>query len=340
MIYRISIVCSLLFTMLHGQYRDLPDVVTKVATAAGNWLKLETDARAMAMGGAFVAAGRGVSGIPYNASAIAYLSGSELVYGKSSYIAGITHNVVSYGRRLSGSDFFGLHLFYLDSGPMAVTNEFYPDGTGEDFRALSMALRFTYARRLTDRLKVGGSLNYIRDEIYTTLMQTIAFDLGSNFDTGIYGFVLGMSISNFGPEVQYHGTGLQQTVPDTIDVDGRLLRVTEDFPLPLLFRLGVSNDILGKTSIFKKSDTHRLTVAVDGLYPSDYTVYTCIGLEYGFKDLVFVRGGTHFGHDTAGFSVGLGTLVAVGSTKIAVDYAYVDYGVLKTTHQISIGLKL
>jgi len=223
---------------------------------------------------------------------------------------------------------------------MAVTNEFYPDGTGEDFRALSMALRFTYARRLTDRLKVGGSLNYIRDEIYTTLMQTIAFDLGSNFDTGIYGFVLGMSISNFGPEVQYHGTGLQQTVPDTIDVDGRLLRVTEDFPLPLLFRLGVSNDILGKTGIFKKSDIHRLTVAVDGLYPSDYTVYTCIGLEYGFKDLVFVRGGTHLGHDTAGFSIGLGTLVAVGSTKIAVDYAYVDYGVLKTTHQISIGLKL
>ena len=54
MIYRFSIVCSLLVTMLHGQYRDFPDVVTKVATAAGNWLKLETDARAMAMGGAFV----------------------------------------------------------------------------------------------------------------------------------------------------------------------------------------------------------------------------------------------------------------------------------------------
>ena len=53
-----------------------------------------------------------------------------------------------------------------------------------------------------------------------------------------------------------------------------------------------------------------------------------------------MRGGSHLGHDTAGFSLGLGTLVAVGSTKIAVDYAYVDYGVLKTTHQISIGLKL
>jgi len=53
-----------------------------------------------------------------------------------------------------------------------------------------------------------------------------------------------------------------------------------------------------------------------------------------------VRGGTHLGHDTAGFSVGLGTLVAVGLNRITVDYAYVDYGVLKATHHISIGLKL
>ena len=31
------------------------DVISKVATSAGNWLKLETDARAIGMGGAYVA---------------------------------------------------------------------------------------------------------------------------------------------------------------------------------------------------------------------------------------------------------------------------------------------
>ena len=33
-----------------AQYRDIPDVVTKVATAAGGFLKLETSARAIGMG--------------------------------------------------------------------------------------------------------------------------------------------------------------------------------------------------------------------------------------------------------------------------------------------------
>ena len=44
-------------------YRDIPDVVTKVGTSVGNWLKLETDARAVGMGGAQVAAGEGVSAL-------------------------------------------------------------------------------------------------------------------------------------------------------------------------------------------------------------------------------------------------------------------------------------
>ena len=42
----------LLFSLgfLQGQYRDIPEVVTKVATSAANWLKLETSARAIGMG--------------------------------------------------------------------------------------------------------------------------------------------------------------------------------------------------------------------------------------------------------------------------------------------------
>ena len=186
---------------LYGQYRSIPDVVTKVATAAGSFLKLETSARAIGMGGAHVASGRGVSGIPYNPSSVAFIEKQEAYFSQVQYLADITHGVLTYGTRLSSSDFIGLHLFYLDSGPMAVTNEYYPDGTGEDFRVVSTAFRTTYARKLTDRLKVGGSLNYIRDVIYEADMQVVAFDIGSNFDTGIYGVILGMSITNFGPEV-------------------------------------------------------------------------------------------------------------------------------------------
>ena len=57
-------------------YREIPDVVTKVATSVGNWLKLETDARAVGMGGAQVAAGEGVSALSYNPASIGLIFSS------------------------------------------------------------------------------------------------------------------------------------------------------------------------------------------------------------------------------------------------------------------------
>jgi len=106
-------------SLVFSQYRDIPDVVTKVATSAGNWLKLETNPRAVGMGGAFVASGRGIGAVSYNPAAIAFVKGQEGYIFRTNYIAGITHNVVSYGRRLSGSDFIGFHF---------ILSGFRPDG--------------------------------------------------------------------------------------------------------------------------------------------------------------------------------------------------------------------
>ena len=330
----------LLFSLgfLQGQYRDIPEVVTKVATSAANWLKLETSARAIGMGGAFVASGRGVSGIPYNPASIAFIESREAYFSSVNYLAGIQHGVFTFGAKLTPSDYFGFHIFYLNSGEMKVTNEYYPDGTGENFSVISMAIRGTYARRLTDRLKVGMSLNYIRDKIYEAGMNAVSFDLGSNFDTGIYGTILGMSITNFGPEVQYNGESLHITVPDTIDVDERVSKITNKFPLPLVFRLGLENEVIGPSSSFIKNTTHSVRLSVDGIKPNDYTTYGSMGVEYGWRGMAFLRTGLHLKHDTAGMSLGTGLNVRLGRMALNVDYAFVDYDILKVTHQVAIGL--
>ena len=39
---------------------DDGDIISKVATSGANWLKLETDARAVGMGGAYTAMGSGI----------------------------------------------------------------------------------------------------------------------------------------------------------------------------------------------------------------------------------------------------------------------------------------
>ena len=309
----------------YSQYREIPDVVTKVATTAGNWLKLETGARGVGMAGAMVAAGTGVSAITYNPASIGFVKGSELYYSKTNYLAGISHSSMAYGTQVTPTDFIAFHLFSFNSGKMDVTNAFFPDGTGEEFDVTGLSLRGTYAKILTDRLKFGVSIKYIRETIYTTAMQTFAIDLGSNFDTGIYGIILGMSVTNFGPDVQFSGEGLEQQVADTLSVDGTLSKLTDEFPIPMSFRLGIKKDVFNNS-------IHKLTVAMDGVNPIDYVVTGNVGLEYSWFETAYVRGGTHLNHDTASFTMGAG--IKIGN--IFVDYAYANYGILENTNQFGL----
>ena len=119
----IVILINICFTQT---YRDIPDVVTKVATSVGNWLKLETDARAVGMGGAQVAAGEGVSALSYNPASIGFMQGSQLYYSHTNYVADITHSSMAYGTQLTPTDFFAIHYFAMNSGLMEVTNAYYP----------------------------------------------------------------------------------------------------------------------------------------------------------------------------------------------------------------------
>ena len=307
------------------------EAVTKVATSAANWLKIDNGVRGISMGGSQVASGRGMTGAHYNPASITFIGASEFFYSKSNYLADISHNTLAYGTRLSPTDYFGLHLFYLHSGDMKVTTEAKPDGTGETFNVQDLSLRLIYGRQLTDRLRIGGALKYIRENIFTAHMQSFVFDLGSNFDTGIYGLILGMSVSNFGPDVQFHGEGLEIVVADTTARDSKLSKITKKFSVPLTFRLGIQKDIFGGDD----ESTSRLTVSADAINPIDYTVYGGIGLEYSWRDMAFIRGGTKLFHDTAGMSLGGGLKWSI----FKIDYAYVNYGILEETHQYGISLE-
>ena len=325
------ILCSVSFS------QDNVDIVTKVATSAANWLKLETGTRAIGMSGAYTAAGNDVSGIPYNPASVSFIKGQEGFLSTTQYVAGITYNVLGYATNMSGVDYAGIHLFFLDSGSMDVTNEFYPDGTGETFSMTGLCVRGTYARRVTNRLRIGFTGKYIREQIYTTSMQSFAFDIGSHFNTGIYGFVLGMSINNLGPEVKYEGDGLEIECEES--PSGYCQQITEPFSLPLTFRLGFANYIIGPESEFLKSENHKFLVSIDAINPIDFTLYGAMGVEYSLADMFFLRAGTHFGHDTADMSLGAGFQINSNAFSLGLDYAYVNYGILDYTYQFGLNFR-
>jgi len=305
----------------------------KVGTSIFRWAEIETGTRAVGMAGSQVASGNGVYAIPYNPATLGFVEKSQIFISKAQYLAGITHNTIAYGTKVSPSDYVGVHLYYLDSGSMQETNE---DGlTGQNFKYTGLALRVAYAKQVTDRLKLGGNFKFLRESTTSAdlTMSSIGFDIGSNFETGIAGMTLGMCISNFGPEGRYTGDGLDITDEDTEDTQ----KETQYYPMPLTFRVGLKNDVISanKENSFVYNPDHRLTLSIDAINPLDYELYASMGVEYGWNEMVFVRTGTHLGHDMAGFTFGAGVLWQ----NIAFDIAYADYGKLLSTWQAGISFK-
>ena len=325
---KIAFILIIVSAIFSQQYRVIPNIVTKVGSAAAPFLKLETGIREIGMSGAQVASNGGISSLPYNPASIGFVEDQEMFFNKTDYLAGISHNVFGYAKKINATDIVGFHMFYLDSGEMDRR-----DNTGEKtgtFNVYDLAIRASYVKIFTDRLKVGFTFKYFREDIDNMYLHGVAADVGSNFDTGIYGFVLGMSVSNFGPDVRFRGEGLKNSDDPDYQYD------TDVFPLPMIFRLGLQNDFIGPSGSLMQNGSHRLSFEIDGIKPIDFVVTGCLGFEYSWKEMAFARLGTHLGHDTAGVSLGFG----LNYRGIQFDYALVQYADLGSTGQFGIKLNL
>ena len=89
---------------------------------------------------------------------------------------------------------------------------------------------------------------------------------------------------------------------------------------------------------FKRGDSLQL-LEQKIIKSNDYIVYGSMGAEYGWKQMYFLRAGSHLNHDTAGLSLGAGANIRLGRMMLTVDYAYVDYDLLNSTNQFAISLK-
>lgn len=319
---------KILFTFL---FLTLAFSGAKVGTSIFRWAEIETGTRAIGMAGSQVASGNDISALPYNPASICFINKNEIFSSSSSYLAGTKHYTMAYGTKVTSSDFVGVHLFIFDSGdmPEAVAIEGQESLTGKMFKFQGLAARLSYGRQMTDRLNLGATFKVLNESVTSAdlSMTGIGFDIGSNFDTGIYGMVLGMCISNFGPEARYMGDGLDVPASDEGGSQDEQ-RKTESHPMPLTFRVGLENKIL-------ESDVHNLTVSVDAINPLDYDLYGTMGAEYSFNNLAFARLGIHLGHDTAGISFGGG----VDYQNFTIDFAFSSYDILETHTQFGLGYK-
>ncbi len=297
--------------------------VTKRGTTAADFLGIPVGARATGMGNAVTAFIDDPTAIYWNPAGLAHIDGAAFTGEYAQWLAGIDFNFIAVVLPI-GEGRVGIGVTSMRTPEMEVTTVTQQDGTGETFDAASYAFALSYARALTDRFSIGGSVKRVQERIWNSTASGTAFDVGTQFVTPFYGIRLGASISNFGTKMQMGGDDLLVRV----DIDpsnrgnnesNRALLKTDEFDLPLVMRIGIAGEVIQQAGT-------RLTLAVEALNPNNSEQYLNVGAELGLmNDLVMVRGGYSeilMNDPVRSFTLGAGLRYRFAPLNVAFDYAY------------------
>jgi opacity protein-like surface antigen len=323
----ITIVCA--FTLIVSQ--SYAQEFAPVGTVVAQFLEIGVGARASAMGEAYTALTDDAASAFWNPAGLAQVEQRNIHFAYNSWPAEISIGGLSFAMNLEGIGTFGLNAVYLSTDDMAVTTLRDPEGTsGQTFSISNYAVGLSYARFMTERLSVGVTAKVVSEEYYGYGYTAFALDLGTQYKTGFRGLNIGMSILHFGPEVQFDGEYIDYSDPKSVGVDKK--KSFETYSLPINFRLGISIDVL-------EDPNNHLIAAADMIHPNNNLEQYNTGLEYGFRQLFFLRGGYKFNTDEAGLTLGLGVKYTfLENLDLNLDYAYSDMGVLMDVHRVSFGI--
>jgi hypothetical protein len=314
--------------------------VTKTGTTAATFLKVDVGARAMGMGSAYVSVVEDATAMFWNPAGLARVEGNEAMFSHAKWIADIGMSYAGVAVNLGNLGNIGVSGQFETMDEMERTTILEPDGTGETFDAGSYALGLSYARNLTDRFSIGMSAKLIHERIYHSTANGAALDIGALFDTQFYGMKIGMSISNYGTKMRLGGRDMQSQIDPDPTVTGNNENIsaylkTDAFDLPLMFRVGVSLDVLKGTGM------SNLILSVDAMHPNDDYESVNVGCEYVFNKMFSIRAGykSLFNEESEeGLGLGAGINYSLGGVRLILDYAYHDFGVLNYIQKITIGL--
>jgi len=313
--------------------------LSKVATSMGQFLKIGAGARGTALGDAFAPLVKDVSAMYWNPAGLQKIGRTSVGVSRTQLFAGINVDFLGASVPIDASTTIGVSVLYLNSGQMDLTTIDQPEGSGQTFDAASSALGFSVARSLTDRFDLGLTVKYVSERLYREEASTIAFDIGSQFNTGIYGMKLGMALTNFGGKMKLDGPDLDHAYANeatgTSYSAGARLK-TEEWPIPLIFRLGVSADLLGPESEMMKDEDNRITLILEGNDPVDNLLRYNMGLEYEWKQVFALRFGYKDNYDEAKWTAGFGMDFSKLGIDARLDYAFNDYGLLGYVHNYSL----
>ena len=297
----------------------------KLAQTGCQFLSVGIDARSTASAEAFTSLEAGSNSLFYNPAGMARMYNYfDLTASTLTYIADIKYYAGSLALNPFGIQYgiLGISFMAIDYGELIGTMVAENDRgyvETEPFKPSALSIGVGYALQLSDRFSVGAHVKYVYQSLGSSLLDdqsnvdnkvnTIAFDFGTLYHTGIKSLAFGMSVRNFAQEVKFQDEGFQ---------------------LPLTFKLGISMNAMDL--IDPESNIHSLMVAIDAVHNRDYPEQVNFGFDYTFNKMFSVRAGYMFNNDEYGFTAGFG----VQQFGLGIDYGYTPFSIFDDVHRLTI----
>ncbi|MBI4801846.1 MAG: hypothetical protein HY796_04915 [Elusimicrobia bacterium] len=186
-IYRLSrpyiLVLALIFTLIPS------GKLTEALESGAEFLKIDTDAKAVAMGSAYTAIASGIDAIHYNPSGMAALNRVEAGFSHTNWLLGSSHDFIGIampvsqgiGDRVEGrvkntGMVMGLGFTRLTNG--AMEGRASDRGRTGGFNAYDQSIALGAAKNF-GHYALGGSVKYIQSAIAGSRASAFAVDIGA-----------------------------------------------------------------------------------------------------------------------------------------------------------------
>lgn len=285
----------------------------------------------------------GVEALQSNPAGILTSTGTDAMFSRMDYVADIGVNYFGVSQRF-GANGIALSLSSWDYGDIERTSEDSPDVdpiAPQTYSPSAFAFGLTYSRQFTDRIGAGATLKALSRTIDDASSGGVAFDAGITYAVAESGLRFGVSLKNLGSELTFSGDGLRRDVPTNGPngpgtAAGEIDDLPAQLPSTLNFGAAYTRQFAGDVSVTGLANFRSNSYDLD-----QYSG----GLELGYADLVYARGGFNLTAENdqdfwQGWNIGAGLNLQLESTSLRVDYAYRPAEVFGDVNMFSVAVGL
>ena len=311
---------------------------------SNEFMNIGVDAAAFGMSNAVVASTQDVNSGYWNPAGLINLEDSQLSLMHASYFANIAnYDYAAFAMPLDGRSAVALSIIRFGVDDILNTTQLIDDEGNIDYNRISLfstadyGVTFSYARELPlDGLNIGVNAKVIR-----RIIGNFASSWGFGLDAGIQfksknDWHFGLMARDITTTFNAWSIDEEEfaTIQGAVEGQNQELPESTEITIPKL-QLGIAKKFIYRHdfSILTELDLNfRFAETNDIFSSSSMSVTPALGLEFGYIDMVFIRGGVgNFlnvnqldGSDSVGFQPNIG--VGFKYRGIQVDYALTDIG--------------